>query len=561
MLGLVDNHFGENMGHTAAELVVKCLEAQGVEYIFGIPGAKIDTVFNALVDSNIKIILCRHEQNCAFMAAAYGRMTGKPGVVLVTSGPGVANLPTGLLTATTEGYPIVALGGNVGLDMKFKETHQNTDNARLLEPVTKMSIEVTCPEVIPEAIANAFRVAEAPRSGACFISLPQDVLQKQTTMRPCQYAPPILFGHSENKIIKAACKKIAKANCPILLLGQEATREVNAKAIIELVKKYKIPVISTYQAAGVITKELLSCFYGRVGLFKNQPGDRLLAQSDLVITVGYNLVEYDPEIWNADMSRQIIHIDYIPAKIHNQYQPSFELLGDIQGNVTAINQQITSINIKPQPELQNELFEHIDKGKDKNGSDGKVHPLRFVYEISKIMDDDTIICCDIGSVYMWLARYLLSNKPHQLLFSNGQQTLGVALPWGMAIKLAYPHKKVITISGDGGFLFSAMELETAVREQVQLTHFIWRDGYYNMVQEQQMMKYNRDSAVRLGAIDIENFAKGFGAKGYAITKPEEISSMYQATLKNDGPSLIQVEMDYSDNPSLFSVAHNPDLGN
>ncbi len=549
------------MTQTAAQLVVKCLEAQGVEFIYGIPGAKIDTVFDALVDSNIKLILCRHEQNAAFMAAAYGRKTGKPGVVLVTSGPGVANLPTGLLTATTEGDPIVALGGNVGLDMKFKETHQNTDNAELLKPVTKSSIEVTCADVIPEAIANAFRVATAPKSGACFISFPQDVLKSQTNAQPCHHLPNIAYGHASISTIDEACAKIAKAKQPVLLIGQEATRDENTKAVIEFVRKHKIPVISTYQGAGVIPKDLVECFYGRVGLFKNQPGDRLLAGSDLVITVGYNLFEYDAEIWNADMSRDIIHIDYTPANIHNQYQPSCELLGNIHENVAILNKHISSINVKQYPELHNELFSHIEEGKNKKGRDGTVHPLRLVYEINKIMDEDTIICCDIGSVYMWLARYLISHKPHQLLFSNGQQTLGVALPWGMGIKLAYPNKKIITVSGDGGFLFSAMELETAVREKIKLTHFIWRDGNYDMVKEQQIMKYKRESGVKLGALNIPKFAEGFGTKGYYITNPDDIASTYAETLKNDLPSLIEVEVDYSDNMQMFTAAHDPELGN
>ena len=549
------------MSQTAAELVIKCLEAQNVEYIFGIPGAKIDTVFDALVDSKIKLILCRHEQNAAFMAAAYGRITGKPGVVLVTSGPGVANLPTGLLTATTEGDPIVALGGNVPLGMKFKETHQNTDNAKLLECVTKSSIEVTKPEVIPEAIANAFRLSTAPKSGACFISLPQDILQQKTNAIPCRKLPNITYGHANSERIQQTSEKIIQAKQPLLLLGQEATREENTQAIIELVRQHQIPVISTYQGAGVIPKSLLHCFYGRVGLFKNQPGDKLLAESDLVITVGYNLIEYDPEIWNADMQKQIIHIDYAPANIHNQYQPTAELLGSVHENIEFLSKSLKNITIKHHPELQNELHNKIEQGENKTGINHTIHPLRFIYELNKIMDEDTIICCDIGSVYMWLARYLISHKPHQLLFSNGQQTLGVALPWGMSVKLAHPNKKIITISGDGGFLFSAMELETAVREKIKFTHFIWRDGNYDMVKEQQLMKYKRQSGVELGKIDAKKFAEAFGAKGYQLNDPTEIVLTYQESLKHNQPSLIDIEVDYSDNLRLFTSAHDPELGN
>ncbi|MFT6836070.1 MAG: acetolactate synthase-1/2/3 large subunit, partial [Francisellaceae bacterium] len=235
--------------------------------------------------------------------------------------------------------------------------------------------------------------------------------------------------------------------------------------------------------------------------------------------------------------------------------------GSINENITLLKNKISIININHDEALQKELFDRINAGKALEGKNNSVHPLRLVYEINKIMDEDTIICCDIGSVYMWLARYLMSHKPHQLLFSNGQQTLGVALPWGIAIKLADPKKKIITVSGDGGFLFSAMELETAVREKIKFTHFIWRDGHYNMVQEQQLMKYKRESGVKLGKVDIPKFAEAFGAKGYYVTRPEDIVSTYNESLKSSLPALIEIEVDYSDNLQMFTEAHDPQLGN
>ena len=547
------------MSITTAQLVVKSLENQGVKIIFGIPGAKIDTVFDALVNSKIRLILCRHEQNAAFMAAAYGRRTGKPGVVLVTSGPGVANLTTGLLTATTEGDPVVAIAGNVPLSMKFKETHQNTDNARLLAPVTKSSIEVTTPETVPEAFANAFRISTAARSGACFISLPQDVLMMESDAKPSRAVANICYGHATLDNIDKAAEALSKASSPMLLLGEEATMPENVSAIQHLVRKHQIPVVCTYQGAGVISKELMNFFYGRVGLFKNQPGDRLIAKSDLIITIGFNLVEYDPEVWNAKEDKKIIHIDSIAANIHNQYQPSLELLGNIHDNINLLADKTSTINNVFYPELQDELNLIINSGKNKIGKGDTIHPLRFIHELNKVMDQDTIICCDIGSVYMWLARYLFSNHPHQILFSNGQQTLGVALPWALSTKLTLPKKKVISISGDGGFLFSAMELETAVREKIQFTHFIWTDGCYNMVKEQQIMKYNRTSGVNLGAINIPKFAESFGAKGYAISDPNDIVTTLKKAQEVQLPTLIDVAIDYSDNPMMFLDAHNPDL--
>lgn len=540
---------------TGAQLLVKCLELQGVEYIFGIPGAKIDTVFNALLDSSIKLIVCRHEQNAAFIAGAYGRLTGKPGVVLVTSGPGVANLATGLLTATTEGDPIVALGGQVSHAMSGKQTHQGLNNVKLMEAVTKCSIEAHTSDSIPELVANAFRIAIEPMSGASFISLPQNVLTEITTSQPLPLLTPPTYGSAPPLLIDHAATLINQAKQPVILLGLDASRTANAQAIRKLLAHTPCAVIGTYQASGVITRELLDCFIGRVGLFKNQPGDQLLDCADVVITIGYNPVEYDPEIWNADNKKAIINIDYTPSKLHNTYHPICELLGDIAMTVDALSKHLTP---RKQLHLNEEitharqtLIDQIDSGKHRNGA--LIHPLRFIYELRQAMDDNTTICCDIGSAYMWMARYFFSYRPHQLLFSNGQQTLGVGLPWAIACNYANPGTPVISISGDGGFLFSAMELETAVREKLHFIHFIWRDGTYNMVLEQEMMKYQRKSGVDFGRVNIPEFAKSFGAVGLELTDADQFQHIFAQALQSDKPVLIDVAIDYADNPGLFKT--------
>lgn len=538
------------------QLVVKCLEAQGVEFIFGIPGAKIDTVFDALEDSTIQLILCRHEQNAAFMAAAYGRLTGKPGVVLVTSGPGVSNLATGLLTATTEGDPIVALGGNVARDMALKASHQNTNNVQLMKPVCKTSVETEVPEIIPEAIANAFRTAVAPRSGACFISLPQDVLKEMTSAPVIKPASRICYGLAHPETIRAVSQLINQAKCPVLLLGEEASRPENTEAIRKLLLKTGLPTVGTFQAAGVVSRELVSCFAGRVGLFRNQPGEQLLNQSDIIITIGFDSVEYDPEVWNAECQKTIVHIDYSPATIREAYQPKYEVLGDIDANLSALIELLdTSMvlrnqkNVKPYHEAHQKIIltgKSLSRGK-------LMHPLHFIHELREAIDDDTLITCDVGTIYMWMSRYFLSYQPHHLLFSNGQQTLGVALPWAMAAKLVYPNKKIISMSGDGGFLFSSMELENAVRNKLDFVHFVWRDGSYNMVKEQELMKYKRPSGVEFGKVDLADYAKAFGAIGYELQDPADFSELLQEALKQKGPVLIDIPIDYSDNPGLFET--------
>lgn len=542
-----------------ARLLADCLVKQGVEYIFGIPGAKIDALFDALIDTPIKVILCRHEQNAAFIAAAYGRLTGKPGVVLVTSGPGVSNLITGLLTATTEGDPVVAMGGNVPRSMRLKESHQSTDNIRLTEGATKASMEVMMAENIPEVVENAFRIAATPRSGAVFISIPQDVLIEIANVSIVHLAPPIAFGPAPRDLIERAARLLSEAKNPVLLLGLEASRPENTQAVRALLEKTRIAAVGTYQAAGVVSRDLLDCFVGRVGLFKNQPGDRLIDAADVVVTIGFSSVEYDPEVWNADGKTQIIHLDYKMADIHSTYVPSLEILGDIASNLTALSSLLNPkqelAQVKFIKELQTELKEKIASGARLSGE--IIHPLRFIHDLREAIDDETTVISDIGTHYMWLARYFFSYQPHHLLFSNGQQTLGVALPWAMAARIVRPGKKVISISGDGGFLFSAMELETAVREKMPFVHCVWCDNAYDMVLEQQVLKYRRETAVRFGHVDIVQFAASFGAQGVRVNHSDELLPALKEAFSQDGPVLLEIPIDYADNLELFkSVKDN-----
>jgi acetolactate synthase I/II/III large subunit len=540
-----------------ATLLVKCLEAHGVEFIFGIPGAKIDAVFDALVDSKIKLIVCRHEQNAAFIAASYGRITGKPGVVLVTSGPGVCNLTTGLLTATTEGDPVIAIGGNVPLSMQLKETHQGTDNVSILSSATKYCVEAKSVDTISEVVDNAFRYALKPRAGAAFISMPQDISLTKTSLGAPKPAALISFGSALGQDIEAAASLLNAARCPVLLLGEGASRPENTTAIRALLKKHPFPAITTFQGAGTLSRDLLDLFYGRVGLFKNEPGDILLAQADLVMTIGFNPIEYDPENWCNETGKKIIHLAYQQVDIHRVYSPDVEVLGDIPANLSQLSKKLKAKKIKVSNKVckaKSALEKTIAAGANMTGP--RIHPLRFMHELRQVIDDDTRILCDMGTIHMWLARYFFCYQPHHLMFSNGQQTLGVGLPWAIGAHFADPKQRLISLSGDGGFLFSAMELETAVRENCHFVHFIWQDGRYDMVYEQQLMKYKRESAVDFGTIDIPKFAESFGAKGFVLDCPENFAALYQMAQAQKGPVLIDVPIDYSDNLKLFKAAHD-----
>jgi acetolactate synthase-1/2/3 large subunit len=536
-----------------ADLVVAQLEAQGVKHVFGIPGAKIDRVFDSLVDSRIKTIPVRHEANAAFMAGAVGRLTGKAGVALVTSGPGCSNLITGVATATSEGDPLVALGGAVKRADHVKQVHQTMDTVAMFRPVTKYSAEVTSSSALAEVLANGFRAAEFGRPGAAFISLPMDIVNEPASGKLLTSQPPVLGSAPHDAILQVA-QLLKQAKNPVLLLGLMASQPRNAEAIRRLLHKSDLPVTSTYQAAGVIDQASFHRFAGRVGLFNNQAGDRLLRNADLVITIGYSPVEYEPVQW-SNGSAELVHIDVMPAETDSDYLPDVELVGDIADTLDLLTEQIpqridlsaSAIAILDDRRQQRELL--AQKGRSLNQF--AIHPLRLVRAMQDIVNSDVTLCVDMGSFHIWIARYLYSFRARQVLISNGQQTMGVALPWAIGAALVDPSRKVVSVSGDGGFMQSSMELETAVRLGVNLLHIIWVDEAYNMVAIQEEKKYHRTSGILFGPIDFKAYADAFGAKGFAVTSAETLESTLRAAMDVQGPAVVAVPVDYSDNALLM----------
>ena len=406
------------------------------------------------------------------------------------------------------------------------------DNVSLLRPVTKSAVEVGHQDSISEAITNAFRKAKEPKKGATFVSLPADVINEKTSVKAIKRLREPILGIADPKHVSDLVEKIENAELPVLLLGMNASTKEATEAIRLLVAKTGIPVVEMFQAAGVISRGLVQHFYGRVGLFRNQPGDRLLHKADLIISIGYDPIEYDPVYWNTNKNATLVHIDDTIAVIDRDYQPDIELIGDISETLKCIYNgnpkvRISEENLAYLKELQEEIVKRDEPPKSK--IEGRLHPLEIIQQTQNAVSDDTIVTCDIGSHGIWLARHFRSYEPRHLLFSNGMQTLGVALPWAIASGLLYPNKKTLSISGDGGFLFSAMELETAVRLKSPIVHVVWNDSSYNMVAFQQEMKYGRDSAVHLGQVDIKKHAESY---------------------KIEGPVVIDVPVDYSDNIKL-----------
>jgi acetolactate synthase I/II/III large subunit len=535
-----------------ADLIVDSLINHDVKYIFGIPGAKIDKVFDTLVDKGPELIVARHEQNAAFMAQAVGRITGEPGVVIATSGPGASNLATGLVTATAEGDAVLALAGQVKRGDLLKRTHQSMNNAALFEPITKYSAEVQDPDTLSEIVANAYRLSKAGKPGASFISIPQDVVDSKVKVKAIKPLHEPKLGNASIDDINYLAQAIKNAVLPVFLLGSGSSSASVTHAIRELLQYVNIPVVETFQGAGVISRDLVHNFFGRVGLFRNQPGDMLLKKSDLIIAIGYDPIEYEARNWNAEIDSRVIVIDKALAEIDTYYQPERELIGDIAQTLENLIPAIRGYKIpEGSVEYLDGLHDLLSKNEfDRNAEPNLVHPLDFIDVFQAAVKDDETVTVDVGSHYIWMARNFKSYEPRHLLFSNGMQTLGVALPWGISAALLRPGKKVYSISGDGGFLFSAQELETAARLNLPLIHIIWNDGRYNMVEFQEVMKYGRASGVDFGPVDFVKYAEAFGAKGLRVTNKEDLAKVLSEIDSTTGPVVIDVPIDYKDNVKL-----------
>ncbi|EED22352.1 acetolactate synthase, putative [Talaromyces stipitatus ATCC 10500] len=546
-----------------SHVIVESLSNAGVKIVFGIPGAKVDGIFDALSDHpTIKLIVCRHEQNAAFMAAAVGRLTGAPGVCLVTSGPGTSNLVTGLATATTEGDPVLAIAGTVSRLQAARHTHQSLDVNKVLEGV---GVE----DQVSEVIANAFRHARQFPQGATAVALPMDIIKSTSVGVPpfpsLSFEAPG-YGSSNTKLCKVAVDKLIAAKYPVILLGMRSSDPEIVASVRRMIKDHTLPVVETFQAAGAISEDLLHRYYGRVGLFRNQPGDKVLARADLIIAVGYDPYEYDAETWNVNNPatiHNIIHIDYTHSRVSQHYMPHVELLGnpaDIVDELTASLQALkpnfwsgaedTLENIRQEIARCEATATHTESLQD-----GAVQPTHFVYQLRHLLPKETIVAVDVGTVYIYMMRYFQTYSPRHLLCSNGQQTLGVGLPWAIAASLIQEppcSRKVVSISGDGGFMFSSQELATAVLQKCNITHFIWNDSGYNMVEFQEEAKYGRSSGIKLGGIDFVKFAEAFdGARGFRINSTKEVKEVIKEALAFEGVAIVDVRIDYSRSHELM----------
>lgn len=552
-----------------ADVVIDSLKKHGVNLVFGIPGAKIDRLFEGLDGQDSedapKLIVTRHEQNAAFMAQAYGRLTGKTGVAIATSGPGVGNLATGIMTANAEGDPMLAIGGQVQRKDLHRATHQSTLSTEIMAPITQYSAEIQDPNNISEIMANAFEASQDARKGAAFVSLPQDVDDAEVTEKPLPIYETPKMGPADPNDLQKLVELIKNSKMPVILVGQRGADEEITTALRKLLSDYSLPVVETYQAAGVVSRDLeQQSYFGRIGLFRNQVGDQLLQQSDLVIAVGYDPIEYEPRNWNKEGNLRIVNLDTLPAQIDNHYTPIMQLVGNIATSLTGLDKLLKGY------EYPVVATEQLAKYKQELDQDKKIqvptsndasHPLAVVHAIQENVTDDMHVALDVGSHYIWMARHFRCYQPRHLLISNGMQTLGVGLPWATVAAMLYPEHKSVAVCGDGGFLFSGAELATAVQHHLNVVTIVWNDGgHYDMVKFQEEMKYPQAAGVKFGNVDIVKYAESFGATGLRVNKPADLTKVLSQAFNIDGPVVVDVPVDYSNNKELAANLIDSQLG-
>ena len=552
-----------------ADIVIDSLRKHGVNLVFGIPGAKIDRLFEGLDGQDSedapKLIVTRHEQNAAFMAQAYGRLTGKTGVAITTSGPGVGNLATGIMTANAEGDPMLAIGGQVQRKDLHRATHQSTPSTEIMAPITQYSAEIQDPNNISEIMANAFEASQDARKGAAFVSLPQDVDDAEVTEKPLPIYETPKMGPADPNDLQKLVELIKNSKMPVILVGQRGADEEITTALRKLLSDYSLPVVETYQAAGVVSRDLeQQSYFGRIGLFRNQVGDQLLQQSDLVIAVGYDPIEYEPRNWNKEGNLRIVNLDTLPAQIDNHYTPIMQLVGNITTSLTELDKLLKGY------EYPLAATEQLAKYKQELDQDKKIqvpasndasHPLAVVHAIQENVTDDMHVALDVGSHYIWMARHFRCYQPRHLLISNGMQTLGVGLPWAMVAAMLYPEHKSVAVCGDGGFLFSGAELATAVQHHLNVVTIVWNDGgHYDMVKFQEEMKYSQAAGVKFGNVDIVKYAESFGATGLRVNEPADLTEVISQAFNIDGPVVVDVPVDYSNNKELAANLIDSQLG-
>ena len=541
----------------ASDMFVRCLEAEGVTHIFGVPGEENADFMISLLDSKIDFVLCRHEQAAAFMADAYGRLTGKAGVCLGTLGPGVTNLLTGIADANMDRAPIIALIGQGSTKRLHKESHQIMDSIRMCEPISKWSQTILAAENVTEIIRKAFKLAEEEKPGLCVIELPEDIAKLKiadTPMTPLKVRRP----GADHKAVAMAADLIAAAKNPIILAGNGAIRKRAAAQLKRLAHNLGVGVVNTFMGKGAISMDDDHCLY-TMGLGMGDYNNLAFDTADLVISCGYDLVEYSPSAWNRanQDDKTIIHMDFWAAEVDRDYMPTVEIVGDLADGLWQLNElveerhkdQLPLFDIKTRGNLRNTLTE--DFAAEKDDTNCPMKPQKILWDVRQVLGPDDVLLSDVGAHKMWISRYYQCQEPNTCLISNGFCTMGFAMPGSLGAKIALPDRKILSISGDAGFGMNVQELETAVRRKLNIVAMVWVDGEYGLIKWKQQDAFDgKHSNLKFGNPDFEKLAEAYGMWGKEITAADQLVPALEEAFQQEGPALIAVPVDYAENRKL-----------
>jgi acetolactate synthase-1/2/3 large subunit len=536
-----------------AELLVQCLENEGVEYIFGLPGEENLQLLQALKRSSIQFITTRHEQGAAFMADVYGRLTGKAGVCLSTLGPGATNLMTGVADATLDRAPLVAITGQVGTDRMHIESHQYLDLVSMFSPVTKWNAQIVRPSITPEIVRKAFKLAQSEKPGAVHIDLPENIAEMEVTgvslrkdSREKTYA--------SMQSIQQAAVAISQATNPMILVGNGAIRAHASEALTEFAAQLNIPVANTFMGKGVIPYTHPLALW-TLGLQQRDFISCAMEKADLIIAVGYDLIEYSPKRWNPDGQLPILHINMTHAEIDSSYIPRVEVIGDISDSLQEILKRVKRQG-RPEPvnvKLREEIRADYEQYADDFGF--PIKPQKLIYDLRQVLSPDDIVISDVGAHKMWMARNYHCLRPNTCLISNGFAAMGIAIPGAIAAKLVHPNRKVVAVTGDGGFMMNCQELETALRVGTPFVTIIFNDGGYGLIEWKQMNYYGESAYIHFTNPDFVKLAESMGLKGYRIETTEDFIPTLKTALEDEVSVVIDCPVDYREN-LLFSQKTN-----
>lgn len=541
----------EEQGVRASELFIKCLEAHGVEYIFGVPGEENADFMMSLDDSPIRFIMTRHEQGAAFMADVYGRLTGKVGVCLSTLGPGATNLVTGVADGNMDRAPMLVLTGQGSSTRLHKESHQAMDAVGMFAPITKWAHTVIQPENIPEMVHKAIRLAEREKPGACHIELPEDIAKEETNgipFTPEKVRRPV----PDDKIVDQAMEIILNAKRPIVLAGNGAVRSRASRQLCRFVEYTGIGVVTTFMGKGCIPRSSPSYLF-TAGLQARDLPDHALDSADVVITLGYDLVEYHPRLWNQAQTSKIVHIDFLPAEVDNHYRCEKEIVGDLAHTLWMFNERIKDnppdFRVPQHAIYREQMLKDFAESKD-DDTEGLVRPQKLIWDAREVLGPEDILLSDVGAHKMWIARYYHCDEPNTCIISNGFCSMGIALPGAIAAKLIYPERKILAMCGDGGFMMNVQEMETAARIGANIVVVVWVDNKYGLIEWKQETEYQRHTDLSFGNPDFAKLAELFGWKGYDVRNARDFKPALEDAFACGKPALIAVPTDETENKKL-----------